>query len=126
MKNYTVEQKIQIANIISKSNQHTLPYVLDIFGINRLVDIKRIPQAVDDTITEFLAEIDDINGKVSKEVYTAYVNYCKNKGTQPLTHIEFSRQVNRALKSCSVVKRVNGISCRVFVNKKGGDCHQES
>ena len=125
MKNYTVEQKIQIANIISKSNPQTLPYILDIFSIERLADIEPTPQAVHDTIAAFLLEIDDINGKVSKEVYAAYVDYCKGKEAQPLTHIEFSRQVNRALKSSSIVKRVNGISCRVF-SSKGGGCFEKS
>jgi len=123
---YTVEQKIRIANIISKSNPQNLPYILDIFGIERKTDIEvtpLAPQSVDETVSDFLTEIDDINGMVSSVVYKAYCDYCKGKEAQPITHIEFSRQVNRALKSSTIVKRFNNTVCRVFLRERGG-CYE--
>jgi len=120
MKNYTVEQKIQIANIISKSSPQTLPYILDIFGLKRKEYVRTLPRGIDNSIVDFLKSIDDINGKLSSVVYAAYCDYCKGREAQPLTHVEFSRQVNRALNFRSVTKRFGKTVCRVF-SSRGGD-----
>lgn len=90
-------------------------------GLNKRKErVHPTTQTVDSTIDDFLKEIDDINGIASSIVYKAYCDYCKSKAVQPLTHIEFSRQVNRALKSNTIIKRIDKTVCRVF-SRGGGE-----
>ena len=116
MKGYTTQQKIKIAGILSKTNPQSLPYVLDVLGIKQKVDIMSLkpPRAVCATITDFITAIEDIEGKISKEVYVAYREYYTGRQVASLTHIEFSRQVNRAFDYRSAVKRISGTTSRIF------------
>ena len=80
---------------------------------------------IHETVSDFITQIDDINGQVSSRVYKAYCDYCNGKERMPLPHGEFSRQVNRALNAQTKLKRVDNIPCRVFTTE-GGSYHQKS
>lgn len=114
----TVEQKIQAAAIISRANKHTLPYILKILGMDyteKLQPPKR--RRIDETVTTFIKECSDIDGKISSVVYASYRNYCIGREVEPVTHIEFSRQVANRLKLSTKVKRMNGGICHIFAQR---------
>jgi len=116
MKNYSTQQRIQIAGILSKSNPQSLPYILDVLGIKQKADIQP-PKPIDDSVSNFLLICGDVDGKFSKMVYSAYRDYCESEGANPLTHIEFSRQFVRATDFVSANKRTGQKVTRIF--KKG-------
>jgi len=75
---------------------------------------------VDNSVSKFLNKIYDIDGQISRVLYTDYCVYCNGLGVSPINHIEFSRQVNRTLSSVTVVKRFGKRCYRVFSKKGGG------
>jgi len=115
----TIEEKIKIAEIISKSSKHTLPYVLATFGIE-YKDItpptKQNVPPVDESVTGFLKDIGNVANSVSAFVYMNYVAFCRGNGAKPINHIEFARQVNRMLGTKSKNKRINGKVTRIFAD----------
>lgn len=66
----------------------------------------------------FFKELDvdiDVINKTSKELYRRYSEFCIGGNYQPLSNIEFSRQVNRHFGLDTEVRRINGKTKRVFV-----------
>lgn len=65
-------------------------------------------------------EMDDefkIENEPTKDVYKRYQEYCLANNLQPMSNIEFSKQINRILNMQVVIKRVGNKTYRVFVPK---------
>lgn len=56
----------------------------------------------------------EIFDKPTKFVYQAYVEFCFCNSLQPLSNIEFSRQVKKYYQCDIVIGKVNGKSYRMF------------
>ena len=117
----TIEQKIQLAVTLANANRDSIPDILEIFGLEQTPSTKppraKPKREVHNSVKDFLYICGDVDRKISAVVYAAYCDYCKGKEAQPLTHIEFSRQINRALNSKSIVQRFGKTVCRVFASK---------
>ena len=70
-------------------------------------------------ILGFFRECEDEDFKIENEptnkVYKRYQEYCLANSLQPMSNIEFSKQVNRILKFKIVDKKINGKKFRIFV-----------
>jgi len=71
-------------------------------------------------IIGFFKEIseEEIENEPTKEVYKRYTVYCAENNFQPLSRIEFSRQVTRRFDYEIVDKRIDGKKYRVFQKKE--------
>ena len=74
--------------------------------------------------TLFLAssevETDDefkIENEPTKDVYKRYQEYCLANNLQPMSNIEFSKQINRILNMQVIVKRIGNKTHRLFASK---------
>lgn len=65
-------------------------------------------------INDFLQGANLLN-RPTNDVYKEYVEYCSNQKLVPVSHIAFSKMVNKILGTYTVVKRLGRISKRVFV-----------
>lgn len=73
-------------------------------------------------IIGFFKEIgaDEIENEPTKNVYRRYKEYCVANNFQPLSNIEFSRQINKRFGFTTESRRVGNLgTCRIFV--KDGD-----
>jgi putative DNA primase/helicase len=61
---------------------------------------------------------DEVANEPTKEVYKKYLEYCVDCNLHPLSHIEFSRQINRRFGYKTVDKKVKGKKYRMFVKEK--------
>ena len=70
-------------------------------------------------ILGFFRECEDedfqIENEPTNKVYKRYQEYCLANSLQPMSNIEFSKQVNRILKFKVVDKKLNGKKFRIFV-----------
>lgn len=70
-------------------------------------------------ILGFFRECEDEDFKIENEptnkVYKRYQEYCITNSLQPMSNIEFSKQVNRILNFKIVDKKINGKKFRIFV-----------
>jgi len=109
-----------VLNVLNRGTFSTKVYLTEsnMIEIAKMLDKRKKTTSLCDSILGFLVELDNIDGKISSEVYLAYRHYCREKEAKHLTHIEFSRQINRALNSKSVVRRFGKTVRRVF--KEGG------
>lgn len=65
-------------------------------------------------------ELDDefkIENELTKNVYQKYQEYCVVSNLQPMSHVEFSRQINRILNMETIVKKIGKKTHRIFVSK---------
>ena len=120
----TIEQRIQVARIISKSSKHSLPYVLQTVGMKYTPpDTNQNPvrwsKTFNSGIVEFLNQYSIVENKSTNEVYKAYCEYCKLHNIDSISNIEFSKQVKRILRVEIIDKKIQGIKYRMFV--KGDD-----
>ncbi|SHJ77535.1 DNA primase family protein [Paramaledivibacter caminithermalis] len=60
----------------------------------------------------------EIENEITGEVYKKYLEYCLNNNFQPLSHIEFSRQINKRFEFKIIDKRINGKKYRIFVKNE--------
>lgn len=64
-------------------------------------------------------EADDEDFRIENEptnkVYKRYQEYCLANSLQPMSNIEFSKQVNRILNFKIIDKKINGKKYRIFV-----------
>lgn len=58
-----------------------------------------------------------IENEPTNKVYKRYLEYCLANSLQPMSNIEFSKQVNRVLKMKVVDKKINGKKHRIFVSE---------
>ena len=80
---------------------------------------RKLVATVDNSVSDFLKTFQNIDGQISRVVYLAYVDYCEKMKFNPLSHIEFSRQVCRILHTITIPKRFSKDAvARIFL--KGG------
>lgn len=61
--------------------------------------------------------VSDIANQTTKSVYMKYTEFCISNGFQPISNIEFSKQVKKFYGLTVNVKRVDGHSVRVFLRE---------
>lgn len=70
-------------------------------------------------ILGFFRECEDedfqIENEPTNKVYKRYQEYCLANSLQPMSNIEFSKQVNRILNFKIIDRKINGKKCRIFV-----------
>jgi len=70
-------------------------------------------------ILGFFQECEDedfqIENEPTNKVYKRYQEYCLANSLQPMSNIEFSKQVNRILNFKIIDRKINGKKCRIFV-----------
>ena len=57
-----------------------------------------------------------IENEPTNVVYKRYQEYCLANSLQPMSNIEFSKQVNRILGLKIIDKKINGKKYRIFVS----------
>lgn len=105
--------------------------LLGLQGLKRVLKNKRFTKSmqVEKELTEyettnnpiigFYEEYkEEIENEPSKEIYKKYLEYCLNNGLQPLSHIEFSRQINKRFGFKTIDKKIDGKKYRVFVKEE--------
>jgi putative DNA primase/helicase len=60
----------------------------------------------------------EVANQPTREVYKKYLEYCVDCNLHPLSHIEFSRQINKRFDYKTLDKKVKGKKYRVFVKNK--------
>ncbi len=61
------------------------------------------------------AEEFQIENEPTNKVYKRYLEFCLSNSLQPMSNIEFSKQVNRILNLTIIDKKINGKKYRIFV-----------
>lgn len=71
-------------------------------------------------ILMFFKEIglEDIENEVTRDVYKKYQEFCLTNSFQPMSNIEFSKQVKKHFDLEIVDKKIAGKKCRIFVKKE--------
>lgn len=79
-------------------------------------------EEINNPILGFFKECEAENFKIENEptnkVYKRYQEYCVSNSLQPMSNIEFSRQISRSLKLKTVSRRINGKGYRIFVKEE--------
>lgn len=73
-------------------------------------------EEVNNPILGFFKDVDKIKNESTKEIYMKYQEYCILNGLQPISNVEFSRQVVKKFGYDIKDKKINGKKYRVFVN----------
>ncbi|MGS5516888.1 DNA primase family protein [Clostridioides difficile] len=73
-------------------------------------------EEVNNPILGFFKDVDKIENESTKEIYMKYQEYCILNGLQPISNVEFSRQVVKKFGYDIKDKKINGKKYRVFVN----------
>ncbi|EGT4537065.1 DNA primase [Clostridioides difficile] len=73
-------------------------------------------EEVNNPILGFFKEVDKIENESTKEIYMKYQEYCILNGLQPISNVEFSRQVVKKFGYEIKDKKINGKKYRVFIN----------
>ena len=104
--------------------------VLGLAGLNRVLTNQKFTQSK--KVDEALANYEEANNPIllffkdepkivnetTKDVYMAYYEFCISNNFQPMSNIEFSRQVKKYY-GCDIVNRtIKGKKCRIFVEEK--------
>lgn len=66
----------------------------------------------------FFAEDPKIVDEPTRTVYRKYSEFCTMNGFQPISNIEFSKQVRKQYKMDIVVRKIRGTAYRVFVKRE--------
>jgi putative DNA primase/helicase len=117
-------------------SQESMEYLiqLGLKGLKRILETKKFSESEkvqkeleeyeesNNPVLGFIKEIelgDDfkIENEPTSEVYKRYQEYCLANNLQPMSNIEFSKQINRILSMQVVIKRVGNKTYRVFVPK---------
>ena len=71
-------------------------------------------------IIGFFKEVgeDEIENEPTKDVYKRYQEYCLANSLQPLSNIEFSKQIKKRFNFEIIDKKINGTKYRIFVKGK--------
>lgn len=73
-------------------------------------------EEVNNPILGFFKDADKIENESTKEIYMKYQEYCILNGLQPISNVEFSRQVVKKFGYEIKDKKINGKKYRVFIN----------
>ncbi|MDN9384483.1 DNA primase [Clostridioides difficile] len=77
-------------------------------------------EEVNNPILGFFKEVDKIENESTKEIYRKYQEYCILNGLQPISNIEFSRQVVKKFGYEVKDKRIQGKKYKVFTRAVPG------
>lgn len=118
-------------------SQESMEYLiqLGLKGLKRILETKKFSESEkvqkeleeyeesNNPVLGFIKEIelsDDfkIENEPTSEVYKRYQEYCLANNLQPMSNIEFSKQINRILNMQVTIKRVRNKTYRVFVPKQ--------
>ncbi|WDC83312.1 primase-like DNA-binding domain-containing protein [Caloramator sp. mosi_1] len=73
-------------------------------------------EKLNNPIIEFYEEYEDkIESEPTKEVYKKYLEFCINNNNQPLSQIEFSRQIVKRFGFKIEDRKINGNKYRIFI-----------
>lgn len=61
--------------------------------------------------------VDEIENESTREVYKQYQEFCISNHFQPMSNIEFSKQVKKHFDFIIVDKKINGKKCRIFTKR---------
>lgn len=107
--------------------------LLGIKGLKRVLENRKFTQSrrvereleeyeeTNNPIVGFLNEIDaaaEIENEPTKNVYKKYQEYCLASSLQAVSHIEFSKQINRLLDLEITDKKVDGKKYRIFIKRE--------
>ena len=73
-------------------------------------------EADNNPVIRFLDDLEDyeIDGKPTKDIYSKYLAFCVGENLQPLSNVEFSKQV-KARRSFAIIERkIKGVKYRLF------------
>lgn len=132
---FTVEKSGYKQNIRSDLVGHAdvMEYLIQIgiVGLKRILenqkftDSEKVQEELDDyrnrnnPILGFIRECEDedfqIENEPTNKVYKRYQEYCLANSLQPMSNIEFSKQINRTLNFKVIDKKINGKKYRIFV-----------
>ena len=66
----------------------------------------------------FFAEDPNITDEPTSKVYRKYSEFCRSNGFQPISNIEFSKQVWKQYKVDIKLRKIRGVNYRVFVKRE--------
>lgn len=66
----------------------------------------------------FFAEDPKITDEPTGKVYRKYSEFCRSNGFQPISNIEFSKQVRKQYKVDIKLRKIRGVAYRVFVKRE--------
>jgi putative DNA primase/helicase len=117
-------------------SQESMEYLiqLGIAGLKRILEHKKFSESEkvqkeldeyeesNNPILGFIREVIEADGfkienEPANEVYKRYTEYCLASNLQPMSNIEFSKQINRLLNLQVVVKRIGSKTVRMFISK---------
>lgn len=117
-------------------SQESMEYMiqLGLKGLKRVLDTKKFSESEkvqreleeyeesNNPVLGFIREVetdDDfkIENEPTKDVYKRYQEYCLSNNLQPMSNIEFSKQINRILNMQVIVKRIGNKTHRLFVSR---------
>lgn len=104
---------------------------LGIIGLKRVLEnysfttSKRVQKELEEyevnnnPILMFFKEIgiDGVNNEITRDVYTKYQEFCITNSFQPMSNIEFSKQVKKHFDMEIIDKKINGKKYRIFVKR---------
>lgn len=113
--------------------QSSLEYLirLGVEGLKRILEnneftkSEKVQQQLDEYENEnnpIKAFIDDcgvemIENELTSDVYKRYQVFCTENSIQPMSHIVFSKQINKRLGFSVIQKKVNKKNCKIFVKR---------
>ena len=117
-------------------SQESMEYLiqLGLKGLKRVLETKKISESEkvqreleeyeesSNPVLGFIREVESeddfkIENEPVRDVYKRYQEYCLANNLQPMSNIEFSKQINRILNTQVIVKRIGNKTHRLFVPK---------
>jgi len=109
--------------------------LLGLSGLKRVIKNQKFTQSTrveqeleeyeetNNPIIGFFKEVgkDEIENEPTNQIYKRYQEYCLANNLQPLSNIEFSKQVKKKFNFEIVDKKIDGKKYRIFVERKGGE-----
>jgi len=102
--------------------------LLGLKGLKRILKNKKFTKSIqvehelkeyektNNPIIEFYEEYETkVENEPTKNVYKNYLEFCLNNNLQPLSHIEFSRQITKRFCYKTIDKKIDGKKYRIFV-----------
>ena len=106
---------------------------IGIEGLNRVLENKRftVSKKVQQELREYeennnplllyLTEDPHVQDEPTSKVYRNYTEFCLTNGFQPVSNIEFSKQVKKQLHMDITLRRIRGKQYRVFTRRDEDD-----
>lgn len=112
----SLEQPIAIAQrealIFGKPNGKLITDETPCEWVNGNLNFIPLDVSLNEDLQEFSFQIEN---EPTNKAYKRYQEYCLASSLQPMSNIEFSKQVNRILNFHIKDQKINGKKCRIFV-----------